>query len=141
MSQAVSRTPAALAGRDLSARQAIVAACAAMAAVIALDLTDGRLGALFSVGFVLVAVTVPLAVDVRSLFSAGVLPPALLIGSLLVVCLLASSAVHVDGLARDAGTVARLIATVVDHGLTLAIGHGLALLVIGARILTAPDRP
>jgi hypothetical protein len=124
-----------MARRDLSARQAIVAACVSMAVVIGLDLMDGRLGLLFSVGFVLIAVTVPLAVDVRSLFSAGVLPPALLIGSLLLVCLFASSAIHVDGLAKDVGLVGRLIATVIDHGLTLVIGHGLALGIIALRIL------
>jgi len=140
MSQAVSRTPAAMARRDLSARQALTAACVAMAAVIGLDLMDGRLGLLFSVGFVLIAVTVPLAVDVRSLFPAGVLPPALLIGSLLLVCMFASSAIHVDGLAKDASLFGRFIATVVDHGLTLVIGHGLALGVIALRILADRDR-
>ena len=140
MSQAVSRTPAAMARRDPSARQAIVAACLAMAVVIALDLVDGRLGLLFSVGFVLIAVTVPLAVDVRSLFPAGVLPPALLIGSLLLVCMFAGSAIHVDGLAKDASLVGRFIATVIDHGLTLVVGHGLALGIIALRILADRDR-
>ena len=140
MSQAVSRTPAAMARRDPSARQAIVAACLSMAVVIALDLVDGRLGLLFSVGFVLIAVTVPLAVDVRSLFPAGVLPPALLIGSLLLVCMFAGSAIHVDGLAKDASLVGRFIATVIDHGLTLVVGHGLALGIIALRILGDRDR-
>jgi hypothetical protein len=135
MSQAVSRTPSALARRDPSARQAITAACLAMALVIGLDLVDGRLGLLFSVGFVLIAITVPLAVDVRSLLPAGVLPPALLIGSLLLVCVFVSSAIHVEGLARDAGVVARLIAAVIDHGMTLVVGHGIALGIIALRIL------
>jgi len=135
MSQAVSRTPSAMAQRDLGARQAIVLACLAMAGIIGLDVMDGRLGLLFSVGFVLIAVTVPLAVDVRSLFPAGVLPPALLIGSLLLVCVLDSSAIHVNGLAKDVGLIGRFIATVIDHGLTLVIGHGLALGVIALRIL------
>ena len=111
-----------------------------MAVVIGLDLTDGRLGLLFSVGFVLIAVTVPLAVDVRSLFPAGVLPPALLIGSLLLVCIFDSAAIHVDGLAKDASLVGRFIATVIDHGLTLVIGHGLALGIIALRILADRDR-
>ncbi|MEJ7633929.1 MAG: DUF6542 domain-containing protein [Aeromicrobium sp.] len=140
MSQAVTRSPSAMARRDLGARQAIVAACVAMAAVTGLDLMDGRLGLLFSLGFILIAVTAPLAVDVRSLFPTGVLPPALLIGSLLLVCMFASSAIQVDGLAKDAGLVARFIAAVIDHGLTLVIGHGLALGIIALRILTDPDR-
>lgn len=135
MSQAVSRTPAAMARRDPSARQAITAACLAMGVLIGLDLVDGRLGLLFSVGFVLIAVTVPLAVDIRSLLPVGVLPPALLIGGLLLVCVFASSAIQVDGLARDAGVIARLIAAVIDHGMTLVVGHGIALGIIALRIL------
>jgi hypothetical protein len=101
---------------------------------------DGRLGLLFSVGFVLIAVTVPLAVDVRSLFPAGVLPPALLIGSLLLVCMFASSAIQVDGLAKDVGLIGRFIATVIDHGLTLVIGHGPARGTIALRIRAARER-
>lgn len=140
MSQAVSRTPAELARHDLSARQAILGACAATTAIVLLDLMDGRLGALYSVGFVLVVVTVPLSVDVRHLFPAGVLPPVLLLASLLAVCLFDASAIQVDGLAQDASLVARLIAGVIDHGMTLVVGHGLALAVIVLRIIGAPER-
>ncbi|AXT85773.1 hypothetical protein C6I20_11625 [Aeromicrobium sp. A1-2] len=141
MSQAVSRTPAALARRDLSARQAILAACVAMAGVVGLDLMiDGRLGLLFSIGFVLVAVTAPLAVDVRALLPTGVLPPPLLIGTLLLVSIFASTAIEVEGLAKDAGVIARLIASVLDHGMTLVVGQALALGVIALRVLTNPDR-
>lgn len=140
MTQAVSRTPGAMAGRDLSARQAIGAACLAMAAITGLDLLDGRLNLLFSVGFVLIVITVPMAVDVRSLFPAGVLPPILLILTLFAVCVIEPSAIQVEGMAKDAGTIARLIAATIDHGLTLLVGHGLALILIAWRILTDPDR-
>lgn len=134
------RTPAKLSRRDLSARQVIVAASAAMAVVTALDLADGELGALFSLGFVLIALTAPLSVDARSLFPTGVMPPALLIGSLLIVCVVAPSAIQVSGLPADAGLIGRFIAAVIDHGLTLVMGHGLALGVIALRVLTAADR-
>jgi len=140
MKQAALHSPARLSRRDLSARQAILAACAAMAVLTALDLMDGRLGMLFSVGFVLIAVTAPLSVDTRSLFPTGVLPPALLLGILLVVCLVAPSAIRVEGLPTDAGLIGRFIAAVIDHGLTLVIGHGLAIGVIVLRILTNPSR-
>ena len=140
MTQAVSRTPGAMAGRDLSARQAIIAACLAMAVVTGLDLLDGRLDLLFSVGFVLIVITVPMSVDVRSLFPAGVLPPILLIATLFAVCVVEPSAIQVDGMAKDAGTIARLIAATIDHGLTLLVGHGIALILIAWRILTDPDR-
>jgi hypothetical protein len=140
MSQAVSRTPSALARRDLGARQVIVAACVAMVVITGIDVADGRLGLLFSVGFVLVAVTAPLSVDVRSLFPTGVLPPALLIGALAVVAAVWPDAIHVEGLSADAGVVGRLLASIVDLGLTLVVGHALALAVIAARVLTAPTR-
>src|SRR5437773_772516 len=140
MPQAVSRTPARLARHDLTARQAIVAACVAMVALLCLDLMDGRLGLLYSVGFVLIVVTVPLAVDVRSLLPAGVLPPALLIGSLLVVCLVDPTAIQTGALADDTSRFARMIAGTIDHGMTLVIGHVAAMGIIALRILSDPER-
>lgn len=140
MTQAVSRTSARMTRHDLSAGQVLVASCAAMVAIVLLDLMDGRLGLLYSVGFVLIVITAPLSVDVRGLFPTGVLPPALLIGSLLAVCLFEPDAIQVGGMAKDAGTVARLIAGTIDHGMTLVIGHGLALGLIALRIIGAPER-
>ena len=140
MTQAVHGTPARMTRRDLSARQAIVVSCLAMAAIVLLDLADGRLGLLYSIGFVLIVISVPLAVDVRGLFPAGVFPPVLLIGSLLLVCLFEPAAIRVAGMADDPGTFARLIAATIDHGVTLLIGHGLALGIIALRIISAPAR-
>lgn len=140
MTQAGSRPRTAAASRDLTARQAVVAACLAMLAVTALDLMNGRLDLLFSVGFILIVITVPMSVDVRGLFPAGVLPPLLLVGTLLAVCIIAPNAIQVEGMAKDAGTIARLIAGTIDHGVTLLIGHGLALVIIALRILTDGDR-
>lgn len=125
---------------DLGARPAIVAAVVATAVVTGLDLVDGHLGFLFSLGFVLIVVTVALAVDLDSLFQAGVFPPLLLIGTLAIVAMFWSDAIQVNGMAKDAGYVARLIATTIDHGKTLVLGHGLALGLIVLRIMTAPDR-
>jgi predicted neutral ceramidase superfamily lipid hydrolase len=138
MTQAAARTPARSARHDLSARQAIVCACLAMTAIVLLDLVDGRLDLLYSVGFVLIVVTAPLAVGVRTLFPTGVLPAALLVGSLLLVCLFEPSAIQVSGMQKDAGTIARLIAATIDHGMTLVIGQVLALAVIALRILSDP---
>jgi hypothetical protein len=140
MTQGVQRTSAREARRDLTARQAITAACVAMAVVVVLDLMDGRLGLLYSIGFVLIVITVPLSVDVRGLFPTGIFPPLLLIVSLLLVCQLEPSAIRVEGMAKDAGTIARLIASTIDHGFTLVIGHGLALGIIALRILADRDR-
>ena len=105
----------------------------AMAAVIWLDLTDGVLGAAFSVGFVLVALTAPMAVDLRSIVTTGVLPPALLILTLFCVAVAEPGAIAVPGLAADAGAVTRTIATTLDHGVALVIGHALALTMIVVR--------
>ena len=139
MTQAVRTTPR-TARRDMTARQAIVAACVAMTAIVLLDLVDGRLDLLYSVGFVLIAVTPPMAVGVRNLFPTGVLPPVLFIVSLLLVCLFEPSAIRVEGMAPDAGTFARLIAATLDHGMTLFAGCGLALGLIALRILTDEPR-
>jgi hypothetical protein len=140
MTQAVRSTPPRTARRDPTARQAIIGACLAMTAIVLLDLVDGGLDLLYSVGFVLIVVTVPLAVGVRQLFATGVLPPVLLIVSLLLVCLFDPSAIRVEGMSAGAGTLARLIAATLDHGLTLAIGQVLALAVITLRILGDPQR-
>ena len=115
-------------------------ACVSLAAVSALDLADGRLGFLYSLGFVLAVVTAPLSVDVRSLLATGVMPPVLLIGSLLAIALFVPDAIVVDGLPADAGALARTIAAVIDHGITLVVGHVLALAGIVVRVVTAPTR-
>lgn len=128
------------AGHDLNAREAIRFAVIAIAALTGLDLTDGRLGFLFSLSFVLIVVTVALAVDLESLFQAGVLPPALMIGALAIVAMFWPDAIQVNGLADDAGFIGRLIAATIDHGKTLVLGHGLALGIVALRIVTAPER-
>lgn len=140
MSQAVTRSPRAAVRHDPDARQAILVAGIAMAIVTGLDLADGRLGFVFSLGFVLIVVTVALAVDLDSLFHAGVLPPMLLIGTLAVVAMFWPDAIHVNGMSKDAGFIGRLIAATIDHGKTLVVGHGLALGLIALRITSAPNR-
>lgn len=140
MTQAAPRTSARPARRDLTPRQAIILCCVTMGAIVLLDLADGRLDLLYSVGFVLIVVTAPLTVGVRSMFATGVLPVVLLLGSLLVVCLIEPSAIQVDGMDTGAGTVARMIAATIDHGMTLLVGQALAIGVIALRILGDTER-
>lgn len=104
-----------------------------MAAIVWLDLTDGTLGAAFTVGFILVALTAPMAVDLRAIVTTGVLPPALLILTLFGVVLIEPGAIEVPGLAADAGALTRTVATTLDHGVALVIGHALALTMIVVR--------
>jgi len=120
-------------GRDLSGAAVVVMAFLAMAALVWLDLTDGKLGPAFTVGFILVALTAPMAVDLRSIVTTGVLPPPLLILTLFGVVLVEPSAIDVPGLAADAGVIARTVATTLDHGVALVIGHTLALTTIVLR--------
>ena len=134
------RSTAGLARHDLTAQQAILVAGLGLAAVTALDLADGRLGFLFSLGFVLAVLTAPLSVDIRSLLPTGVMPPVLLIGALWVVALFVPDAIVVQGLPADAGAFARTLAAVVDHGVTLVVGHVLALAGIVVRVATAPSQ-
>ena len=140
MSSRTARSSVGLSRHDLSAQQAVAAACVSLAAVTALDLADGRLGFLYSLGFVLAVVTAPLSVDVRSLLTTGVMPPVLLIVALWNVALFFPDAIVVDGLHTDAGTLARTLAAVIDHGITLVVGHVLALAGIVVRVATAPSR-
>jgi hypothetical protein len=140
MSSMTARSPGALVRRDLTAQGAVALAVISLTAVTALDLADGRLGILFSVGFVLAVVTAPLSVDVRSLLTTGVMPPILLIVALWNVALFFPDAIVVDGLHTDAGTLARTLAAVIDHGITLVVGHVLALAGIVVRVATAPSR-
>jgi flagellar biosynthesis component FlhA len=119
---------------DVPVRKAITLAFAAMAALTALDVTDGSLDLLYSVGFVLTVVTVPMAVPIHSLLPPAVLPPILLVVTLLAVSMIAPNSIQVDGMAKDAGTIARLIASLIDHGLTLVIGYAAALAVIAQRL-------
>ena len=88
----------------------------------------------------LAVLTAPLSVDVRSLLPTGVMPPVLLIGSLWIIALFFPDAIVVDGLPADAGALARTIAAVIDHGITLVVGHVLALAGIVVRVATAPSR-
>jgi len=140
MTQAASRTSARSARHDLGARQAIVVACLAMTVIVLLDLMDSRLDLLYSVGFVLIVITVPMSVDIRALLPTAILPSALLVGSLLLICLFEPSAIQVSGMEKDAGTVARLIAATIDHGMTLVVGQVLALGIIALRIVADPPR-
>lgn len=118
---------------DLTGPAVVILAFVAMAAVTWLDLTDGELGTAFSVGFVLTALTAPMAVDRRSLVTTGALPPILLIVCLFVVSLISPDSISVHGLAPDAGVMARTLAATLDHGLVLVLGHGLALAAIALR--------
>ena len=133
------RAPTArLAAHDLTAGHIVAGGCAAMAVVTAVSIyRTGGLGTFFGVGFVLICLTCALAADVRALFAPGVLPPLLMITTLATVAVFDPPVIDVDGLAVTAGAAQRTIAGVIDHATALVVGHALALVSIGLRILTA----
>lgn len=139
MTQVAAPSPARLARHDLSSRQVLWAAFGVMALVTALDLVDGALGAPFSVGFVLVVLTAPLAVERGGLFPTGLLPPVLLVVALVVVAVVAPEAISPDGLPTDVTRAGRVLAGTIDHGVTLVVGHVLALLAVGLRLAADDD--
>jgi hypothetical protein len=130
--------PASSALTDLTGRGASLASVGAMALVGVIDLTDGRLGLITSIGFVGVSVAVALAVHRHHLLTAAVLPPVLLLATFVTVALVAPQAVQVPGMAPDISWVGRAIAGVVDRGITLTVGYGLALAIIALRVASKP---
>ncbi len=139
MTKTAMRSPTTIAQRDLNPRLAITAAIAAMAGVIALDLmTDGQLGLLWSTSFVLICITVPMSVHVRSLIAAGIFPPLLFVGTICLLAIVAPAAIATGTAADSFGQ--RLIVGVIDLAPALVIGHALALAAIVVRIVTAPDQ-
>ncbi|MBM9465070.1 hypothetical protein JL108_16600 [Aeromicrobium sp. YIM 150415] len=138
MASALLRAPRTLAGHDLTARQAVVLAVIALTVIISLDLLDHRLGLPFSLGFVLVVATLPLAVRPDALFAAGVAPPVLFAAAMLLVSAFFGSALVLDGTPDDVGILGRALSGTIAFGVPLLIGHALALGVIVARIVNSP---
>lgn len=127
--------------RDLAGGPVCAGAGAVMATVgvVSVALTSD-LGVFFGCCFVLVSVSAALAVNVRSLYAPGVLPPLLLTLVLFGVALIAPNAIDAPGLTEAAGAAQRTIAGIVQHATALVAGHVLALATIAYRIATA-DQP
>lgn len=89
----------------------------------------GRLTALFDIGYVLVAIGAALAVRPRDFFTAGVLPPFLLLGVLLVLAVIQPGAIA--GTADGVGQA--LIAGLAHHSGALFAANMNALVVLGIR--------
>lgn len=125
--------------RDLNARQVLVFAVLALAVVTALDLVDGHFGFVFSLGFVLIVATAPLAVEPRGLILTAFLPIALLLVAVFVVALVAGDSIVIDRLPESAGVFGRTLAGVIDRGVTLLVGTLAALAAIAARYGLRPE--
>lgn len=134
---ALARTPAVAARYDLTPRATVACSVLALAAITSLDLIDGRLGFAYSLGFVMVVLSAAAAVQERGLFTTGVLPPVLMVGSLFVIAALAPAAIVIDGLPESTGLLGLTLTATIDHAIALMIGHALAMAMILGRIFTA----
>lgn len=135
---ALARTPAAAARYDLTPRGTVVCAALALALVTAVDLLDGRLGVAFSVAFVLICLSAATAVRADGFYTVGVLPPVLIVTALLIVSAIAPHAIVIERLPPDTGVFGRTLSATIAQGVPMMIGHGLAIAMIVARLLTRP---
>lgn len=113
----------------------VLAAAGALAVVaVAEVLLLDRVGWLTGAAFVLVCVGAALVVRTRDLFTAGVLPPLLMLVLLIAVALLDRSAFGVRALEPEASTLQVVIAGFVDESGALVVAHALTLVVVGMRV-------
>ncbi len=125
-------------GAEPPVRAVVGTAAGALLGVAAVEIVLlDTLGWLFGTGLVLVAVGTALTVRVRDLFTAGVFPPLLLIGALVVVAVLHPTGIAVTQLDPAASAPQRVIAGFVDLAGALVVAHGLALLLVALRVRVA----
>ena len=112
----------------------VVGASALLAAAFLEILLLDTVGVLVGLCLVAVSVGTALTVRPRDLFSAGVLPPLLLVGLLTVVAVLYPGGIDVSRLSASASIAQRVIAGFVDLAGALVVAHALALLVVALRV-------
>lgn len=129
-----------LAEHELTPRGVIVLVSVLLTGATTIEVwRSGRLGIFFAICFVLAVLTAALLVRSDGYYAVGALPPLLMLVVLVAVAQVEPQAIQAYGLATEAGALQRVIAGVVNHATPLAIGHGLVLLVIAARIRATPD--
>lgn len=128
----------AITGRDLTARQILAFAALALALVTALDLIDGSIGFAFSLAFVLIVGTAPLAVEPRGIILTGFLPPALMLASIFIIAVMFGDALVIAGMPESTGFLGHTLAGVIDRGVTLLVGTVMAVAAIGVRYALPP---
>ena len=136
---AIARIPANLSRHDLTTRGAILSSVVALAIVTALDLIDGIIGILFSVGYLLAVTTAPLAVKLRGLYTVVLMPPVLLLVFMLIIASLAPGALVVENLPESTGVLGHAISATVKHGGILLLGQALAITTTLLRLWSAQN--
>lgn len=136
---AIARIPANLSRHDLTTRGAILSAIVALAIITALDLIDGLIGLLFSVGYLLAVTTAPLAVKLRGLYTIVLMPPVLLLAFMLIIASLAPDALVVENLPTSTGVFGHAISATVQQGGVLLLGQALAITATLLRLWSAQN--
>jgi len=104
--------------------------------VVALDVTlGGGVGLVFDLAFVGVCLVVALMVRPEDFFTAGVLPPLIMLA--VFVLLAASRPVTIAD--RDSGVVRAVVTGLSDHAVALGVGYAvcLACLAVRDRVLSS----
>jgi hypothetical protein len=105
-------------------------------ALLNLALTGGRISFFFDLCFVVICLTLTMAVRRNALFTAGVLPPLVYAAVFVGVAIAAPDAV------ASSGGVDRVFLTgLADHAAGLVGGYAVALLAVAARMSAAEAQP
>jgi hypothetical protein len=111
-------------------RQVVALGLALALTVVVIEVAvSGRVGPVFDVAFVVVCLTVAMLVRPADFFTAGVLPPLVM---LVVFVLVAVS--HPGALSSgDAGLVSTVASGLADHAVALGVGYAGCLLCLAIR--------
>lgn len=116
--------------------QVVALSALSVAGVAALDvLLSGRLSLFFDLTFVVLCLAAALAVRPRDFFSVGVLPPLLMLATVLLLALVARAAVAEEG---DA-VVQAVVTGLAHHAGSLVAGHALVLGILAVRHVALAD--
>jgi hypothetical protein len=97
-------------------------------------------GMIVGVVLVLASITVALTIRASDLFTAGVLPPLLLVAALGVVAVVHPAGINVSRLQPDAGVAQTVIAGFVALARWLVAAHAVALVLVALRLRVSQAR-
>lgn len=111
--------------------RSVVALCGAVAlSVAALDVAlAGRISLLFDICFVLLCAAMAVLVAPRDLFTAGVLPPLVMLGVFVLVAIAEPAAVGHEG----DGAAQAVVSGLAHHSVALCVGYAVCLLLLAQR--------